>query len=151
MKKKDQILLEEAYQKINENILSKLNPFKKQQPQQPVQKKDPENNIFDWLETVPGLQAYPDQRPDGYEISYQSYDLGKKGAPTVLDYFNSMSSSQPEPVWTANGKVIATGRGKEAYNAVKNYINNLLKASSTTPAQNTPSVNQPSNVTAQGR
>ena len=37
MKKKDQILLEEAYQKINENILSKLNPFKKQQPQQPQQ------------------------------------------------------------------------------------------------------------------
>jgi hypothetical protein len=35
MKKKDQILLEEAYQNVYENFLSKLNPFAKQQPQQP--------------------------------------------------------------------------------------------------------------------
>lgn len=78
MKSKDQILLEEAYQQVSENILSKLNPFAKKTaaPQQaPVKQETPQQE-----QTKKGLMSALETliRKSNVDVSEQRVYEGDK-------------------------------------------------------------------------
>lgn len=93
MKSKDQILLEEAYQQVSENILSKLNPFAKKPsaPQQaPVkqetpQQEQPKKGLMSALETLirkSNVKISQEREHRGDKHSSDSYSVNGK---TVID------------------------------------------------------------------